>query len=195
MAIPTTTTTGIPTLIESNRATDAPPAAGLGNGSRVSKEGRTADSMSPALALTAIVILSAMLAIVSALAGALWMRLRSASQRSTTPTTTVAIPIPATAPTAAVPTRPVRPRPTTRVEPAAPVVAGPTLIAVPDLGMTTGEADRGDDLVRRFGAIWDLADSGASAESIARVTGQPVGQVELILNLRGPATATNGDRS
>ena len=60
------------------------------------------------------------------------------------------------------------------------------------------DPDRGPDL-RRAGpdglgggrartagsaAIWALADAGAPAEAIARETGQPIGQVELILGLR-----------
>lgn len=69
-----------------------------------------------------------------------------------------------------------------RPEPA----AGPTLIAVPNLAAPAGEptASASSDLNQRFGAIWGMADTGASAESIARDTGQPIGQVELILGLR-----------
>jgi hypothetical protein len=37
---------------------------------------------------------------------------------------------------------------------------------------------------QRYSAIWTLADTGASAEVIARATGQPIGQIELILGLR-----------
>jgi len=82
---------------------------------------------------------------------------------------------------------PVGPRNTVRRvdagEPSA--IAGPTLIAVPDLASPPGEAAQAaSELARRFGAIWSLADSGASAESIARDTGQPIGHVELILGLR-----------
>ncbi len=39
-------------------------------------------------------------------------------------------------------------------------------------------------LSQRYAAIWDLADSGASPDVIARATGQPIGQIELILGLR-----------
>lgn len=35
-----------------------------------------------------------------------------------------------------------------------------------------------------FAEVYDLADSGAAAVEIARRTGRPTGQVELILNLR-----------
>ncbi len=61
---------------------------------------------------------------------------------------------------------------------------GPTLISVPHLAAPAHEGSAAADLDRRFGAIWALADSGASAEEIARGTGQPIGQVELILGLR-----------
>jgi hypothetical protein len=86
------------------------------------------------------------------------------------------------------------PGPSLRADAATSAVTGPTLIAVPSLsapapGAATAVAA---ELGRRFGAIWELADSGASAEAIARETGQPIGQVELILALRrqlaaGPA--------
>ena len=36
----------------------------------------------------------------------------------------------------------------------------------------------------RFGGVWGMADAGMPAEAIARETGQPIGQVELILGLR-----------
>jgi hypothetical protein len=36
----------------------------------------------------------------------------------------------------------------------------------------------------RYSAIWALADSGAVPETIARATGQPIGQIELILSLK-----------
>lgn len=73
--------------------------------------------------------------------------------------------------------------------PERPPAPGPTLIAVPDLAAPDDRRDSkgpDPDLSRRFGAVWQLADSGASAEAIARATGQPVGQVELILGLRRP---------
>lgn len=70
----------------------------------------------------------------------------------------------------------------------------PTLISVPDLtgpGRGVGsqaEAARNsslsNDLARRFARIWGMADRGASADRIAAATGQPIGQVELVLNLR-----------
>jgi hypothetical protein len=65
-------------------------------------------------------------------------------------------------------------------------VAGPTLIAVPNLAAsaTDGPASVSAELSRKFGTIWAQADAGASAEAIAQSTGQPIGQVELILGLR-----------
>lgn len=65
-------------------------------------------------------------------------------------------------------------------------VSGPILIAVPNLAASPTEASASAtaELSRRFGAIWAMADTGASAETIARETGQPMGQVELILGLR-----------
>jgi hypothetical protein len=69
---------------------------------------------------------------------------------------------------------------------------GPTLIAVPHLAAPAHapEGSAAADLDRRFGAIWALADSGASADEIARSTGQPIGQVELILGLRRQLNAS-----
>jgi hypothetical protein len=66
---------------------------------------------------------------------------------------------------------------------------GPILIAVPHLPAPASEGSAAADLDRRFGAIWALADSGASADEIARNTGQPIGQVELILGLRRQVNA------
>jgi hypothetical protein len=76
-------------------------------------------------------------------------------------------------------------------------VAGPTLIAVPSL--TAAPADTSDaaaaELAERFGAIWALADAGQTPEAIARSTGQPIGQVELILGLRRQLSSQTGGRS
>jgi hypothetical protein len=59
------------------------------------------------------------------------------------------------------------------------------LITVPNLGSTSPErqATHGA-LAQRYAAIWTLADSGTSPEVIARATGQPIGQIELILGLQ-----------
>ena len=72
--------------------------------------------------------------------------------------------------------------------------SGPALIAVPSLNLPASEraaSDASAEMGRRFGAIWSLADGGASAEVIARALGQPIGQVELILGLRRPTTSAN----
>ena len=64
-------------------------------------------------------------------------------------------------------------------------IPGPILIAVPDL--TASDPDTvaiPPELAERFAGIWELAESGATAEAIARATGQPIGQIELILALR-----------
>jgi hypothetical protein len=67
--------------------------------------------------------------------------------------------------------------------------AGRPLIAVPSMaanGSTTAATEAAAELGRRFAPIWDLADSGQAPSEIARATGQPIGQVELILGLRRP---------
>ncbi|MDR3638203.1 MAG: hypothetical protein P4L84_30645 [Isosphaeraceae bacterium] len=71
-------------------------------------------------------------------------------------------------------------------------VPGPTLIAVPNLA-TSPDTNSPDtaELGRRFGPIWSLAETGASAETIAERTGQPIGQVELILGLRRQVGASH----
>lgn len=64
-------------------------------------------------------------------------------------------------------------------------VPGPTLITVPNLAAAPDvNHATSEELGRRFGSIWSLADEGASADTIAQHTGQPIGQVELILGLR-----------
>jgi len=62
----------------------------------------------------------------------------------------------------------------------------PTLISVPCLESRSVEdaAHAGDELGRRHAAIWQMADSGRSAEEISTTTGQPIGEIELILGLR-----------
>jgi hypothetical protein len=70
-----------------------------------------------------------------------------------------------------------------------PSLGGRPLITVPSLatnGSTTAATEAAAELGRRFGPIWDLADSGHAPSEIARRTGQPIGQVELILGLRRP---------
>jgi hypothetical protein len=59
------------------------------------------------------------------------------------------------------------------------------LIAVPNLAAAANDRDLVvNGLTQRYAAIWSLAASGSSAEVIARATGQPIGQIELILGLR-----------
>src|SRR5262249_38188637 len=71
--------------------------------------------------------------------------------------------------------------------PSAALGTEPPLIAVPNLASTStsreGNATH-STLAQRYAAIWTLADSGTSPEVIARATGQPIGQIELILGLR-----------
>jgi hypothetical protein len=61
----------------------------------------------------------------------------------------------------------------------------PALIAVPSLAGVPNEREASvAGLTERFAAIWTLADQGGSPETIARATGQPIGQIDLILGLR-----------
>lgn len=70
----------------------------------------------------------------------------------------------------------------------------PVLIAVPDLsGPGPGVGTQADparrasaarELSRRFERVWSMADAGSDAAAIAAATGQPIGQVEVVLNLR-----------
>lgn len=77
-----------------------------------------------------------------------------------------------------------------RDRPSKSVPKGPTLITVPDLVRPSpGFVEMPAELVDRFGAIWNLADSGSSPDAIARETSLPVGQVELILGLRRTRSA------
>lgn len=160
--------------------------------------------MPQSLEVALIVILVALLAAVSAVAGALWFRLRSRpgdelarlageltdrlhaldealralTNSSSGPQADQRMPKPVSSGS---------PRPNWfRLDPAEPsAVAGPTLISIPDLGAPPSEAATvATELGRRFGAVWALADSGASIPAIARATGHPIGQVELILGLR-----------
>ena len=85
---------------------------------------------------------------------------------------------------------------TRRVDAAEPTaVSGPTLITVPSLAAASlpSSAAVSHDLGRRFSPIWDLADTGATPDAIARSTGQPIGQVELILALRRQLNANAGE--
>lgn len=170
---------------------------------------------SPGLLMTLIVILALGLVLLAVALGIVWFRLRSVEamlsgaglrdlgRRLDLLEETARGPSsrPASADTARV--WPVRNHPgppvvrlaatAVRIDPAEPsAVSGPTLIAVPDLTAgarphATSSVSR--ELGRRYGAIWELADAGEPADAIARATGQPVGQIELILALRRQAAA------
>jgi len=91
-----------------------------------------------------------------------------------------------------VPTGP-GPRATARhVAPPPPL--GPTLVAVPDLNADGPDTSGADDLGRRFAAIWEMADAGATPQAISRASGHPVGQVDLILGLRRQAAPPSAGR-
>jgi hypothetical protein len=60
----------------------------------------------------------------------------------------------------------------------------PKLIRVPRLSPAQDRQTMENGLSRRYAAIWELAEGGASPDAIARATGQPIGQIELILGLR-----------
>jgi hypothetical protein len=61
----------------------------------------------------------------------------------------------------------------------------PILIAIPDLAARDPEpGDRTEtELSQRHGEAWTLAAAGASPAEIARQTGQPIGEVEVIVGL------------
>jgi len=62
----------------------------------------------------------------------------------------------------------------------------PTLIAIPDLGAGEVESEGragGGELGELHGEAWTLAAAGVAPEEIARQTGQPIGQIELIVGL------------
>jgi hypothetical protein len=158
-----------------------------------------------------LITLAALLAAVSALAGALWWRVRSIptihaahlaktlAERQEVLETLIARLEAASKPKSKSPIARRFPDPSTlpatrRVDAAEPdTPPGPTLIAVPNVAAAMelpASPPRGQ--THRFGPIWELADRGASADAIARVTGQPVGQVELILGLRRQLLVTEG---
>jgi len=70
----------------------------------------------------------------------------------------------------------------------------PILIAVPDLAARDSEPDGRSEaeLGQRHGEAWVLAAAGASPAEIARQTGQPIGQVELIVGLYRQLHASRG---
>lgn len=75
-------------------------------------------------------------------------------------------------------------RPGRSVDPTPGDLHEPTLIAVPKLAAAQDRQAMHGNLSQRYAAIWDLAHAGASPDVIARATGQPIGQIELILGLR-----------
>jgi hypothetical protein len=91
--------------------------------------------------------------------------------------------------------RPLAPQRADRAKASA--VGGPTLIVVPSLAARVpgGSAAAAAELGERFGAIWALADAGETPEAITRITGHPIGQVELILGLRRQLTPQAGERA
>jgi hypothetical protein len=67
----------------------------------------------------------------------------------------------------------------------------PALISVPNLAAAVHDRDAlAGGLTQRYAAIWSLADNGSSPDVIARATGQPRGQIELILGLRRQVDGT-----
>jgi hypothetical protein len=63
-------------------------------------------------------------------------------------------------------------------------ITEPKIIKVPRLSPAQDRQAMRNGLSRRYAAIWELAEGGASPDAIARATGQPIGQIELILGLR-----------
>ena len=98
------------------------------------------------------------------------------------------VPVPARTPVAVL--RVDRPAPTS--------MPGPTLISVPNMAANSSESPATDlaasEMGRRYAPIWEMAETGLSAEAIARATGQPIGQVELILGLKRQGAASEGPR-
>ena len=64
------------------------------------------------------------------------------------------------------------------------------LITVPRLSTVQDRQSMHNGLSQRYAAIWELAESGSTPDAIARATGQPIGQIELILGLRRQMDAT-----
>lgn len=67
----------------------------------------------------------------------------------------------------------------------------PAMISVPSLAAAPSDREASvNGLAQRYAAIWTLADNGGSPEVIARATGQPRGQIDLILGLRRQVDGT-----
>lgn len=161
----------------------------------------------PPAELAVIVVLAALLAVVSALAGAFWWRSRSVAlvrvaqlarelterqraleqliehwENSRPRDSAAAAGLPGGPRGAAVVAHRIDP-------PQVSAVTGPTLIAVPDLAAAQAATlapapEVAAELQRRYGPIWEMADRGLAVEAIARATGQPAGHIELVLGLR-----------
>jgi hypothetical protein len=70
----------------------------------------------------------------------------------------------------------------------------PILIAIPDLAARDPEPDDRSEceLSQRHGEAWTLAAAGASPAEIARQTGQPIGEVEVIVGLHRQLHGSRG---
>lgn len=69
-----------------------------------------------------------------------------------------------------------------------------TLIEIPDVnskGDVSAPSDALIEFENRFGLIWEMADEGRGDDEIARATGYPIGQIELILGLRRRSAAAS----
>jgi hypothetical protein len=68
------------------------------------------------------------------------------------------------------------------------------LISIPDLGTDSDEPGGRvvGDLDALHGSAWTLAAAGVSPQEIARQTGQPIGQIELIVGLYRRLHSTRG---
>jgi hypothetical protein len=165
--------------------------------------------------LAVVLVLVALLVVVSTVAGGLWWRLRAralievahladvlATRLRTLDELLAKLDsIDSDRPAGAMPARRSLLEPAPRSvridQPEPTAIAGPTLINVPDLSTGTSESSTAAaaELTRRFGAIWEMAETGASPDAIARGTGHPIGQVELILGLRRQLeAASSGSR-
>ena len=84
------------------------------------------------------------------------------------------------------------PLPMARRSESAPV-SSRTLIAVPSLSRLPERPDANAyGLERRYGELWARADAGESTADLARDLDLPIGQIELILNLRRPLAEVRG---
>ena len=70
----------------------------------------------------------------------------------------------------------------------------PTLIAIPNLAEEAQAVDPQveTDLSLRHAEVWALAETGVAPAEIARRTGQPIGQVELVVGLYRQVHSSKG---